>query len=211
MATFGVLLVLWALCNPFYGIDASNLVYMSRALADLDSGGVGRDAMFVHDGQSGFTIFTTLFRRLAQTTGLSSAGTLVAACAVASAFLGASGLACALAKGSSRWLIIAFAAALPARYGGYKLFAYAHPLAASGVALLAAWLVVEDRRWFVPLGLAAAWVVGLAMVGSRRSTGWRSSSIPTGPQSSGTAARSFSRRSGSTDGLDGSSCASPRC
>lgn len=30
---------------------------MGRALADLDPNGVGRDLMFVHDGQFGFSLF----------------------------------------------------------------------------------------------------------------------------------------------------------
>ena len=205
IATFGALLVFWALCNPFFGIDSSNLIYAGRALADLDPGGVGRDAMFVHDGQSGFTIFTLLFKTLAKSIGLSRASILIAAAAVASAFLGAVILASALAEGRARLLIVAFAASLPAQYGGYKLFAYAevaatprpfaealvlcgiaallhrrhltaialmglatllHPImAASGVALLAAWLVLEDRRWLVPITLAPVAVALLALAG----------------------------------------------
>ena len=204
-AILGALFVLWALCNPYYGVDASNLIYQGRALADLDPNGVGRDTMFVHDGQSGFTIFTTLFRWLAQAIGLSSASKLVAAAAVASAFFGATVLASALSQGPTRWLIVAFAASLPAQYGGYKIFAYAetaatprpfaealvlcgiaallhrrhvaaialmslaallHPImAASGVAVLAVWLALEDRRWLVPIALAGVAVVVLAAAG----------------------------------------------
>ena len=205
IVTLAALLAFWVLCNPLYGIDASNLIYAGRALADLDPGGVGRDAMFVHDGQSGFTLFTTLFRTLAATIGLSHASMLIAAAAVAAAFLGAVTLASALASGPTRLLIVAFAAALPAQYGGYKLFAYAevaatprpfaealvlcaiaallhrrhamavalmalaallHPImAASGLALLAAWLILEDRRWLVLLALAPLAIVIAAAAG----------------------------------------------
>ncbi len=206
IATLASLFVFWVFCNPFYGVDASNLIYAGRALADLDPGGVGRDAMFVHDGQSSFTLFTTLFRALADTIGLSRASMLIAAAAVAVAFLGAIVLASAIATGPARWLIVAFAAALPAQYGGYKLFSYAevaatprpfaealvlcgiaallcrryaaaialmsfaalmHPImAASGFALLAAWLVVEDRRWLGPMAFVLVAVAIAAAVGT---------------------------------------------
>ena len=161
--------------------------------------------MFVHDGQSGFTLFTALFRALAETIGLSQASMLIAAAAVAFAFLGAVVVASAIATGPTRWLIVAFAAALPAQYGGYKLFSYAevaatprpfaealvlcgiaallhrrhataitlmavaalmHPImAASGLALLAVWLIVEDRRWLAPVAIVLITVAIAAAAG----------------------------------------------
>ena len=63
-AAIAALLVLWLFCHPYFGNNRGSLIYTARALADLDPGGVGQDAMFRLDGQSAFTVFTPLFRDL---------------------------------------------------------------------------------------------------------------------------------------------------
>jgi hypothetical protein len=45
------------LSRPYQGILHDGYIYIGRALADLDPNGVGRDLMFVHDGQFGFSVF----------------------------------------------------------------------------------------------------------------------------------------------------------
>jgi hypothetical protein len=45
------------LSRPYPGIVQDAYIYMGRALADLDPDGIGRDLMFVHDGQFGFSLF----------------------------------------------------------------------------------------------------------------------------------------------------------
>jgi hypothetical protein len=120
---------LWVFCNPFFGIDSSSLIYVGRALADLDPSGVGRDIMFRLDGQSGFTIFTPIMDALARMVGLSNATILVAALSVVASFSGAVVFAFAIANDRLRYLIVVFAATLPAYYGGYKVFSYAEAAA----------------------------------------------------------------------------------
>ena len=119
------LLVFWAFCNPYYAVDASNLIYAARAFADLDPAGVGRDVMFLNDGQSGFTVFTWIMRELAAGLGLARASWLVSVAAMLAGFAAAFVLASTIGRGRTRYLIVVFAAALPAEYGGYKLFSYA--------------------------------------------------------------------------------------
>ena len=156
------LILLWVVCNPFFAIDASSLIYSARTLADLDPSGVGRDIMFRFDGQSGFTIFTGLMRELASTVGLAPATTMVAASSVLAGFVGASAFAWSATTGRTRYLIVAFAATLPAYYGGYKLFCYAEVAAtprpfaeALVLGALAALLQRRTMLAFVLVGLAA--------------------------------------------------------
>jgi hypothetical protein len=52
-----IALSIFLLSRPYQGIIQDAYIYMGRALADLDPNGVGRDLMFVHDGQFGFSLF----------------------------------------------------------------------------------------------------------------------------------------------------------
>jgi hypothetical protein len=127
--TVTMLAVVWTLCNPYFEIDHSSLIYTGRAIADLDPSGVGHDAMFRYDGQAGFTAFTRIYRILVSQTDLSTATFVISIAAVIAGFLGATALATAIGTGRTRTLSIIFAAALPVYYGGYKLFSYAETAA----------------------------------------------------------------------------------
>jgi hypothetical protein len=79
-----VVLGFFLLSRPYLGIVQDAYVYMGRALADLDPGGVGRDLMFVHDGQFGFTLFRFVAKAMAKSFGLAiTAKTLAAMAALA--------------------------------------------------------------------------------------------------------------------------------
>ncbi len=52
-----IAIALWTLTHPFQGIAGDTNVYIGRALADLDPTGIGRDMMFVDDGQSRLVCF----------------------------------------------------------------------------------------------------------------------------------------------------------
>lgn len=124
-AAIAALLVLWLFCHPYFGNNRGSLIYTARALADLDPGGVGQDAMFRLDGQSAFTVFTPLFRDLTAALG-GSAATMVAALSATVLFFAAVvALAWQMAEGRVRYAIVVFLATLPSYYGGYRIFRFA--------------------------------------------------------------------------------------
>lgn len=162
--TAAALFVLWVLCNPYFEIDHSSLIYAGRILADLDPSGVGQDAMFRFDGQSSFTVFTSLNRLIVRWTDLPTAMLAISALSVTAAFGAAATVALSVAGGRARVLAILYAAALPAYYGGYKIFSYAEtattprPFSEALVMLGAAALVRGRRDW------AAAAMAGAALL-----------------------------------------------
>lgn len=123
------LFVFWIFCNPFFAVDRGSLIYVGRAMADLDPSGVGQDIMFLHDGQSQFTLFTPIFDWVAAALGAANATYVIAASAVVFSFFGAVVLGWGIAKGRAFYAAIIFTAALPAYYGGFKLFSYAEAAA----------------------------------------------------------------------------------
>jgi hypothetical protein len=54
----------WALTHPYARIIHDARIYIGRVMADLDPAGLGRDLMFVHDGQFAFSLFPLLIRGL---------------------------------------------------------------------------------------------------------------------------------------------------
>ena len=162
IAALPVLLIVWLLCHPYFGNNRGSLIYTARALADLDPGGVGADAMFRFDGQSGFTIFTPVLRILTSMLGASVAGMTVALAATFLYFAAATTLAWRLAEGRTRYLIVMFMAVLPAFYGGYRIFSYAEASAtprpfAEALVLFALAALLARRRALalVCIGIAA--------------------------------------------------------
>ena len=71
LAAFALLL----LSRPFQGVRHDGRLYVADALAKLDPQGVGKDLLFVHDGQFGFSLYTPLLARLIDGLGISG-GTL---------------------------------------------------------------------------------------------------------------------------------------
>jgi hypothetical protein len=114
----------WVLTHSYPGILGDANLYIGRALADLDPSGVGRDMVFVHDGQSRFSIFPLLLDHLVAWLGTSSTGLLLAILAMA-AWIGA------LLTFASRYvakpfipLILIVVALLPISYGAPQRFIY---------------------------------------------------------------------------------------
>jgi hypothetical protein len=66
------------LSRPYPGIVQDAYIYMGRALADLDPNGIGRDLMFVNDGQFGFSLFRYLAKAMAAVLGLATAAKTLA-------------------------------------------------------------------------------------------------------------------------------------
>lgn len=179
LAAFGLFL----LSRPYMGIHHDGRLYVADALAKLDPGGVGRDLMFVHDGQFGFSLYTPMLSRLIAVLGPSGATMAIVAVTLALWFAGAALMVERLLADRSpavRWAALVFVAALPALYGPLNIIGFGEPYAtprglveAAGLAGMAAYL--SGRRWlglglcvvgmlFHPImGLCSAAAIGVAL------------------------------------------------
>lgn len=163
-AFLAVAVSLMALSRVHVGLRHDARLYFGDALARLDPQGVGRDLIFAHDGQFGFSLYTPALAWLVKGLGLDAAVLLV------------SGLGLALWLAALLLLMSRLLADLPViwrraatvlvivvapYYGAHEVFAYGEAFAtprilveAVGLAALAAWL--SDRRWLAGGMLVAA-------------------------------------------------------
>jgi hypothetical protein len=105
------------LSRPYRGIIQDAHIYMGRALADLDPNGVGRDLMFVHDGQFGFSLFRLAAAAMVWCFGLAAAAKTLAILAAFAWFFGVRAIARQFASGTTVWAAVIFVALLPNAYG----------------------------------------------------------------------------------------------
>lgn len=135
------LAIVWTLGHGFSGIDGDSRLYMGRALADNDPLGVGRDMMFVMDGQSAFTIFRSVAKTLAAAFGLGPTVAILTLVNLAAWFTAVVVFVRAIAPGRATALILATAFVLPRFYTGWNLLSAGEsipvprPLAEAGVLL----------------------------------------------------------------------------
>lgn len=159
LAAFGLFL----LSRPYPGIFHDGRLYVADALAKLDPGGVGKDLMFVHDGQFGFSLYTPMLARLIDLLGLNGAAMAIVAVTLTLWFAAAAWLIerfLADRPPALRWAALVFVAVLPPLYGPLGAIGYAEPYAtprglaeAAGLAGMAAYL---SSRRFLALALCAA-------------------------------------------------------
>lgn len=154
---------LCALARPYRGVTHDAILYVGRALADLGVTGYARDPMFVHDGQSGLSIFSVLLRALVERMGVPEASITLAALAGVGWFAAMAFFARSVAGPRLVWAILAVTAVAPSTYGGFGVFRFAETIAvprpfaeAAVIAALAAF--VAGRQWlsFGLLALSAA-------------------------------------------------------
>jgi hypothetical protein len=179
LAAFGIFL----LSRPYQGVRHDGRLYVADALAKLDPAGVGKDLMFVHDGQFGFSLYTPLLAKLIAVLGLSGGALAVVLVTLTLWFAALALLVEKLLADRSpglRWAALVFAVALPALYGPLDVIGFGEPYAtpralaeAAGFAGMAAYL--SGRRFaglglcvlgmlFHPImGLCAAAAIGLAL------------------------------------------------
>ncbi len=124
-----IALSIFLLSRPYQGILQDAYVYIGRALADLDPNGVGRDLMFVHDGQFGFSVFRFAAKALVAFWGPALAAKALAITAVLAWFCAATAFARPLVTGGAVWVLLIFTAVLPASYGAPYTLGFAEPLA----------------------------------------------------------------------------------
>jgi hypothetical protein len=70
--------LVFVLGRPYRGIVQDPQIYIGRAVADLDPSGVGRDLMFVHDGQFAFSLFRFVVRAMVALWGPAMTGEVLA-------------------------------------------------------------------------------------------------------------------------------------
>ncbi len=124
-----IAVALWASTHSYPGIVGDASIYIGRALADLDPAGVGRDMMFVHDGQSRFSVFPLMLDHLVASLGPARTGMLLA-------LLSMTAWVAALAAFAGRYvakpfiaIVIIFVAVLPISYGAPLRFGFSEVLA----------------------------------------------------------------------------------
>jgi hypothetical protein len=124
-----IALSVFLLSRPYLGIIHDGYIYIGRALADLDSNGVGRDLMFVHDGQFGFSVFRFAATALVALLGPALAAKALVFSAELGWFCAAAAFARQLTSGRAAWAVLIFTVLLPASYGAPYTFGFAEPFA----------------------------------------------------------------------------------
>ena len=154
--------------HPYEGITGDGMIYIGRAIANLDPGGVGRDLMFQNDGQSNFTLYPAISTFLLRFMTPLAAGALLSAVATLLWFAGVWALV--RASGERRlWAALAIVATSATGYA-FLRFAESTPVPrpyseAFVLFALAAMLQGRTIRVLVFLALAAAFHPIMALPG----------------------------------------------
>ncbi len=144
-----IVFLIFVLSRPYPGIVQDAYIYIGRAIADLDPNGVGRDLMFVYDGQFGFSQFRPVADAMVWWFGLAAAAKLLAILAAFAWFFSVRAFLRQYASGAAVWVAVIFTVLLPSAYGatspsfGFtELIAiprpFAEALVLAGLAALAA-------------------------------------------------------------------------
>lgn len=144
------LIAVFLLSRPYRGIVGDSILYVGRALAGLDPDGVGRDPMWVLDGQMRFSLFPLLLERLARVADPAAAATAAALAGVIAWVCGSIVLSRALFTRAPLLAIVLACAAFPAGYSAYGSVYFAEPLAtprifAEAAVLFSLAALVEGR------------------------------------------------------------------
>lgn len=179
LAALGVFL----LSRPYQGVRHDGRLYVADALAKLDPGGVGKDLMFVHDGQFGFSLYTPMLARLIAALGLSGAVMAIVVVTLTAWFAALTVLTGKLLADRPpgvRWAALLLAVALPALYGPLDVIGFGEPYATpralaeaagflgmasylSGRRFLGLGLCVSGMLFHPIMGLCAVAAIGLAL------------------------------------------------
>jgi uncharacterized membrane protein YqjE len=146
--------------SSYGGIEGDARIYMARAIADLDSQGVGQDMMFTLDGQSAFSVFGVFAAKLVAMFGLGGTS-LGLACLNLTVWMAAMAVFASRLASSNRalGLLIVCCAVLRCPYGFYPLMSareiIAVPRPLSEAAILLALAMLCEGRTVVCFGLLA--------------------------------------------------------
>jgi hypothetical protein len=154
----------WVLTHPYPGIIGDATVYVGRALADLDPNGIGRDMVYVHDGQSRFSVLPRVLDHVVATIGTGWTG-------LAFSFLSMILWVGALAALAGRYvakpfiaIVIIGVAVLPIAYGSPQRFGFSETIVvprplAEALVLLALSLLAGRRTYWALATLAVATLI----------------------------------------------------
>ncbi len=155
-----IAVALWALTHSYPGILGDSSVYIARSLADLDPAGIGRDMMFVNDGQSRFSVFPLLLDRLVGAFGTGPTALMLALLSMTLWIAALCILARQFVAPRFVFLVVAFVAVLPVSYGAPWRFSYSEILAIprpfAEVFVLTAVAALAGGRTLLPLVLLVA-------------------------------------------------------
>lgn len=180
------------LSRPFQGVRHDGRLYVADALAKLDPQGVGKDLLFVHDGQFGFSLYTPLLARLIDGLGISGGTLAIVLLTLTLWFAALVLLVERLLPDRSpgvRWAALVFAVALPSLYGPLDVIGFGEPYAtprglaeAAGLLGMAAYLCgrrvlglsacVVGMLFHPIMGVCAAAAIGLAIAQEDRRWLW---------------------------------------
>ncbi len=150
----------WALTHPYQGILGDASVYIGRALADLDPAGIGRDMMFVNDGQSRFSLYPLILEQLVAWFGTGPTALTLALLAMAVWIAALCGLARQFVTPRYIFLVVLFVAVLPVSYGTPWRFEYSEVMAVprpfAEALVLAALATLAGGRTLLPAVLLVA-------------------------------------------------------
>lgn len=124
-----VVLSIWLLNRFYRGIVHDSRIYLGRAVADLDPGGLGREPTFQYDGQTNHTVFSHLVLPAVRAFGPSATSMGVALAALLIWLAAAAWLASRLTPRRLVPAALIFAAVLPAFYGPFDIFSFGEALA----------------------------------------------------------------------------------
>lgn len=124
-----IVFLIFVVSHPYRGIVQDAYIYMGRTLADFDPKGVGRDLMFVHDGQFGFSVFRLIADAMVWCFGLAPAAKVLAILAAFAWFFGVRAFARQFASGAAVWVAVIFTVLLPNAYGAPYPFGFAELIA----------------------------------------------------------------------------------
>ncbi len=126
------------LLHPYEGLIQDARIYIGRGVADLDPAGVGRDMVFAHDAQTGFSLMSVLVGAPLKLLGAGQTALTLTLIGVLLWLAAVAALARGLAPGRVAWAAAIYILALPTRYGAHNVFSYAEAIATPRVFAQAA-------------------------------------------------------------------------
>lgn len=160
--------LVFLLFRPYQGIIHDARLYVGYAMAAMDPDGIGRDIVFVNDGQSKFSVYPLLMRSLAEWIGPSRAAMVMTYGGLTVWFAAFAALVRRLLderfSDVQVLAVIVLAASLPSFYGGQGVFRFAEFYAtprvfAEAAVMFAFWAVLESRFAVAALSFSTGLVV----------------------------------------------------
>jgi hypothetical protein len=129
---FVLALAVFLLLRPYDGIVHDARLYVGYVLASWDPQGVGQDIMFVHDGQSGYSLYPLILKVAAGALGIATAAMVLSVVSLVLWFAATWRLVWAIMpdiEAPSRAAVLVWGTSLNTLYGGGSTFHFAENFA----------------------------------------------------------------------------------